>query len=36
LIGLGLRNVRLGNVGVFAATPEDHHLLRDEVGVGNY
>jgi len=33
---LGLRNVKLGNVGVFASTAEEHHLLKDEVGVGNY
>jgi len=33
---VGLRNVRLGNTGVFASTKEDHHLLRERVGVGNY
>jgi len=33
---VGLRNVKLGNVGVFASTAEDHHLLKKEVGVGNY
>jgi pyruvate formate lyase activating enzyme len=33
---LGLRKVRLGNVGVFASTPEERRLLKREVGVGNY
>jgi pyruvate-formate lyase-activating enzyme len=32
----GLRNVRLGNTGVFASTKEDHHLLKEKVGVGNF
>jgi hypothetical protein len=32
----GLRNVRLGNTGIFAATKEDHHLLKEKVGAGNY
>jgi pyruvate formate lyase activating enzyme len=32
----GLRNVRLGNSGVFASTKEDHYLLREKVGTGNY
>jgi pyruvate-formate lyase-activating enzyme len=32
----GLRNVRLGNTGIFASTKEDHHLLKEKVGVGNY
>ena len=36
VMAVGLRNVKLGNVGVFAATPEDHHLLKDQVGDGNY
>jgi pyruvate formate lyase activating enzyme len=33
---VGLRNVKLGNTGVFASTKEDHHLLKERVGVGNY
>jgi len=33
---VGLRNVRLGNTGVFASTEEDHLLLREKVGMGNY
>lgn len=33
---IGLRNVRLGNAGIFASTEEDCHLLRETVGVGNY
>ena len=32
----GLRNVRLGNTGVFASTKEDHCLLKQRVGAGNY
>jgi pyruvate-formate lyase-activating enzyme len=32
----GLVNVRLGNTGVFASSEEDHHLLKEKVGVGNY
>lgn len=32
----GLRNVRLGNTGIFASNKEDHHLLKEKVGVGNY
>jgi pyruvate-formate lyase-activating enzyme len=32
----GLRNVRLGNIGIFASTIEDQHLLRERVGVGNF
>jgi pyruvate-formate lyase-activating enzyme len=36
VIAVGLRNVKLGNVRVFASTTEDHHLLKAEVGVGNY
>ena len=32
----GLRTVRLGNTGIFAATKEDHHLLKEKVGAGNY
>jgi len=33
---IGLLNVRLGNIGVFASTEEDHELLRERVGVGNF
>jgi len=33
---VGLRNVRLGNTGVFASTEEDHLLLKQRVGIGNY
>ncbi len=33
---VGLRNVRLGNTGVFASSREDYHLLEKAVGVGNY
>jgi pyruvate-formate lyase-activating enzyme len=33
---IGLRNVRLGNTGVFASTEDDHLLLKERVGVGNY
>jgi pyruvate formate lyase activating enzyme len=33
---VGLRNVRLGNTGVFASTEEDHGFLKKWVGVGNY
>jgi pyruvate-formate lyase-activating enzyme len=33
---IGLRNVRLGNPGIFTSTEEDGHLLRETVGVGNY
>lgn len=32
----GLRNVRLGNPGVFVSSEEDYHLLKERVGVGNY
>lgn len=32
----GLRNVRLGNTGVFASTKEDHSLLKQRVGAGDY
>jgi len=28
--------VKLGNTGIFASTKEDHHLLKERVGVGNY
>ena len=33
---VGLRNVRLGNMGVFVSSDEDYHLLREQVGAGNY
>jgi len=33
---VGLRNVRLGNTSVFASTEEDHLLLKQKVGEGNY
>jgi hypothetical protein len=33
---VGLRNVRLGNTGVFVSTEQDHHLLKEKVGAGNY
>lgn len=33
---VGLVNVRLGNAGIFASSEEDHHLLKEKVGVGNY
>lgn len=33
---VGLVNVRLGNTGVFVSSKEDHHLLREKVGAGNY
>jgi pyruvate-formate lyase-activating enzyme len=33
---VGLRNVRLGNSGIFASTKEDQHLLKERVGAGNY
>ena len=36
VVGTGLRNVRLGNSGVFASSEEDLHLLKEHVGVGNY
>jgi pyruvate-formate lyase-activating enzyme len=32
----GLRNVRLGNIGVFTSSEEDYYLLKENVGVGNY
>jgi len=32
----GLRNVRLGNTGIFASTKEEQHLLKEKVGIGNY
>jgi pyruvate-formate lyase-activating enzyme len=33
---IGLRNVRLGNTGIFTSSEQDLHLLRERVGVGNY
>jgi hypothetical protein len=33
---VGLRNVRLGNSGIFASSEQDYDLLRKKVGVGNY
>jgi pyruvate-formate lyase-activating enzyme len=33
---IGLVNVRLGNTGSFVSSEEDHHLLKEKVGVGNY
>ena len=32
----GLKNVRLGNVGIFASTEQDYDLLKKKVGAGNY
>jgi hypothetical protein len=33
---VGLRNVRLGNTGVFASSEQDYDLLKKKVGSGNY
>ncbi|MCX8117204.1 MAG: radical SAM protein [Desulfobacterota bacterium] len=33
---VGLMHVRLGNTGIFASSESDYHLLREEVGVGNF
>ncbi len=33
---IGLRNVRLGNTGIFASSEQDHFLLKKKVGIGNY
>jgi hypothetical protein len=33
---IGLRNVRLGNIGIFASSEEDYLLLEEKVGLGNY
>ncbi|OGP76467.1 MAG: radical SAM protein [Deltaproteobacteria bacterium RBG_16_49_23] len=33
---VGLVNVRLGNIGIFASSEEDHQLLKEKVGMGNY
>jgi len=33
---IGLRNVRLGNTGIFASSEQDYFLLKEKVGVGNY
>ena len=32
----GLQNVRLGNVGVFAGTPEDQAYLEENVEKGDF
>ena len=32
----GLKNVRLGNAGIFASSEQDYDLLKKKVGVGNY
>jgi pyruvate-formate lyase-activating enzyme len=32
----GLRNVRLGNAGIFASSEQDYDLLKKRVGLGNY
>ena len=32
----GLRNVRLGNAGIFASSEQDYDLLKKKVGAGNY
>ena len=33
---VGLRNVRLGNTGMFASSEQEYDLLKKKVGVGNY
>ncbi len=33
---IGLKNVRLGNPGVFASTEEEQYLLKELVGIGNF
>ena len=33
---VGLRNVKLGNTGIFAQTEQDYDLLKKAVGIGNY
>jgi len=33
---VGLRNVRLGNTGIFASSGQDYDLLKKKVGTGNY
>jgi pyruvate-formate lyase-activating enzyme len=33
---IGLRNVRLGNTGLFASTEQDYNCLKEMVGVGNF
>ena len=33
---VGLRNVRLGNTGMFASSEQDYDLLKKKVGTGNY
>ena len=33
---VGLRNVRIGNTGLFASTEQDYNCLKEMVGVGNF
>jgi len=33
---VGLRNVRLGNAGIFASSEQDYDLLKKKVGMGNF
>jgi pyruvate-formate lyase-activating enzyme len=33
---VGLRNVRLGNTGIFASSEQDYDLLKKKIGMGNY
>jgi pyruvate-formate lyase-activating enzyme len=33
---VGLRNVRVGNTGIFASSEQDYDLLKKKVGAGNY
>ena len=33
---VGLRNVRLGNTRLFASSEQDHQILREKVGIGNF
>jgi len=33
---VGLRNVKLGNTGIFASSEQDYDLLKKKVGAGNY
>jgi hypothetical protein len=33
---VGLRNVRLGNAGIFASSEQDYDLLKKKIGMGNY
>ena len=32
----GLKNVRLGKIGIFAQEEEDYQLLLEEVGLGSF